>query len=144
MTSLKKGANITVAGLFIQLIFFGIFVVVTINFHFKLRQRPTTRSLSGIAWEKHMVILFAASLLIMVRSVFRVVEYLQGFNGYLLSHEIYLYIFDALLMFVMMALFNWAHPAEILSLHHKASREDVPSSYVMDNFAHTTAPKIRR
>jgi hypothetical protein len=25
-------------------------------------------------------------------------EYLQGFSGYLLSHEVYLYIFDTVLM----------------------------------------------
>jgi hypothetical protein len=91
-----------------------------------------------------MVILFTASLLVMVRSVFRVAEYLQSFDGYLLSHEVYLYIFDALLMFVMMVLFNWAHPAEILSHNHKSTRIGIPSSYVMDNSAYNAYPRSRR
>lgn len=60
--------------------------------------------------------LYIGSLLIMVRSLFRAVEYLQGFDGYLLKHEAYLYIFDALLMFLVMVLFNWIHPAEIAAI----------------------------
>jgi hypothetical protein len=140
--SLNKGAHITVAGLFIQLLFFGVFVVVHVNFHSRLRGRPTTRSLSGIPWEKHMFVLFAASILVMVRSVFRVVEYLQGFDGYLLSHEVYLYVFDALLMGSMMALFNWVHPAEILSYHNKKVARVVPS-YDMDNFVRTADARSR-
>jgi hypothetical protein len=143
VASLNKGAHITVAGLFIQLLFFSLFVVVHVNFHSRLRGRPTTRSLMGIPWEKHMFVLFAASLLVMVRSIFRVVEYLQGFDGYLLSHEVFLYIFDALLMFIMMALFNWSHPAEILSHHQKADRIGVPP-FDLDTFAQTSDPRSRR
>jgi hypothetical protein len=90
-----------------------------------------------------MFVLFAASMLVMVRSVFRVVEYLQGFDGYLLSHEVYLYIFDGLLMFIMMALFNWIHPAEILSHQHKATRVGV-SAFDLDTFANTPDPMSRR
>jgi hypothetical protein len=58
----------------------------------------------------------------MFRSIFRVVEYLQGNNGFLLRHEYFLYIFDALLMFIVMIIFNWIHPAEITELYHKMLR----------------------
>lgn len=51
----------------------------------------------------------------MVRSLFRIIEYLQGFSGYLLSHEVYLYIFDAVLMLVVMVLFNVLHPSEVVA-----------------------------
>jgi hypothetical protein len=63
-----------------------------------------------------MKALYLGSFLIMVRSVFRAVEYLQGFDGYLLRHEAYLYIFDACLMFLVMVLFNWIHPGEIAAI----------------------------
>ena len=43
-------------------------------------------------------------------------EYLQGFSGYLLSHDIYLYIFDAVLMFCVMVMFNVVHPSEVVAL----------------------------
>lgn len=63
-----------------------------------------------------MMALYTGSFLIMVRSIFRAVEYLQGFDGYLLRHEAYLYVFDAVLMFLVMVLFNWIHPAEIAAI----------------------------
>ena len=49
----------------------------------------------------------------MVRSVFRAIEYLQGDDGYLLAREAYLYVFDAVLMLIVMLLFNVVHPAEL-------------------------------
>lgn len=55
----------------------------------------------------------------MFRSVFRVVEYLQGNAGYLLSREVFLYIFDAVLMLAVMVLFNWVHPSQVTEAFHK-------------------------
>lgn len=55
----------------------------------------------------------------MIRSVFRVIEYVQGNAGYLLSHEVFLYIFDALLMLAVMLLFNWNHPSEVTEAYQK-------------------------
>lgn len=49
----------------------------------------------------------------MMRSIFRVVEYLMGNNGFLLRHEYFLYSFDATLMFLVMVLFLWVHPSEL-------------------------------
>lgn len=67
-------------------------------------------------WRKHLIILYSASVLVMIRSIFRVVEYLHGFSGYLLSHEYYLYIFDAVLMLCVMVMFNVVHPSEVVAL----------------------------
>ncbi|KAH8782678.1 RTA1 protein [Diaporthe sp. PMI_573] len=116
LEALNTGAKIIIVGLFIQLIFFGFFMVVAFSFHRSINVTPTGRSNSSIPWRKHMRALYVGSLLIMVRSLFRAVEYLQGFDGYLLRHEAYLYIFDALLMFLVMVLFNWIHPAEIAAI----------------------------
>ncbi|KAF4847786.1 Protein RTA1 [Colletotrichum siamense] len=113
LDALKAGAKVIIVGLFVQLICFGFFVVVAVAFHRAINNAPTGRSNSSIPWRKHMTALYVGSFLIMVRSVFRAAEYLQGFDGYLLKHEAYLYIFDALLMFLVMVLFNWIHPAEI-------------------------------
>jgi len=59
----------------------------------------------------YMRCMYGASLFIMVRSVFRAVEHLQGFDGYLLSHELYLYGFDAILKVAVMLLLNFIHPS---------------------------------
>lgn len=66
-----------------------------------------------------MYMLYATSGLILVRSAFRVVEYIMGNNGFLLRREVFLYVFDALLMFAVMALFNWIHPSEVVALYRR-------------------------
>ena len=110
----KTGQWIIIGGLAIQLIFFGFFMIVSFVFHSRVNSNPTSRSESpNVPWRKHMWALYAGSLLIMIRSVFRLVEYVQGSNGYLMRNEVWLYIFDALLMFLTMALFNIIHPSEV-------------------------------
>ncbi|EHA51428.1 RTA1 domain-containing protein [Pyricularia oryzae 70-15] len=115
LEALEDGSKIIIAGLFVQLFCFGCFIVISVAFHLAINKQPTGRSASDIPWRKHLKALYLGSALIMVRSIFRAVEYLQGFNGYLLSHEVYLYVFDALLMIFVMIWFNLVHPAEILS-----------------------------
>jgi hypothetical protein len=59
--------------------------------------------------------LYIVSALIMVRSVFRVVEFIGGQDGYLLKHEWTLYVFDALLMFAAIVIFAWRFPGPVCS-----------------------------
>lgn len=100
------GEKIILAGLFVQIFVFGFFVVTSVLFHYRLGKAPTAASTRGIVpWRRHLIVLYATSALILVRSIFRVIEYLQGNGGYLISHEIYLYIFDAVLMAAVMAIF---------------------------------------
>ncbi|CCF39160.1 RTM1 [Colletotrichum higginsianum] len=91
------GERIIILGLVIQIVMFGLFCVIAVIFHRRMRRAPTVESLDGlIPWEESLYMLYAVSLLIMVRSIFRVVEFAQGYTGYSLSHEWTLYIFDAL------------------------------------------------
>ncbi|KAF2848590.1 RTA1 like protein, partial [Plenodomus tracheiphilus IPT5] len=124
LSMLHTGEKIIIVGLFLQLLFFGFFIVVAGLFHYRLvranaRGRTYGVNVRELPWKRHMLALYLGSGLIMFRSIFRVVEYVQGNNGYLLRHELYLYVFDALLMFVVMATFNWIHPAEVTDLYRK-------------------------
>jgi RTA1 like protein. len=69
-----------------------------------------------VPWKKHQTVLYIGSLLILVRSIFRYIEYNEGSSGALLQHEFWGYIFDAALMLLVMAAFNVVHPAEISRL----------------------------
>ncbi|KIL85257.1 hypothetical protein FAVG1_11687 [Fusarium avenaceum] len=112
----KLGENIIVAGLFVQIIVFGIYIVTSAIFHYRVRtQRPNVYANFGNNWEKLLIMLYIVSALIMVRSVFRVVEFVGGQDGYLLKHEWTLYIFDALLMFAAVAIFAWRFPGPVWS-----------------------------
>ena len=149
LNSMELGEKIIIGGLFVQLIFFTLFVCVAGDFHRRLikdvpiKKRytpaallrkarhnridtsvPITAVLSREAvhelpWKRHLYVLYAASALILVRSIFRVIEYIQGNAGYLLSHEVFLYVFDAALMFLVMILFNWVHPSQVTDLYLK-------------------------
>jgi len=48
-----------------------------------------------------------------VRSIVRVVEYVQGYDGFIMSHEYFLYVFDSLVMWLAMLVMNWIHPSEV-------------------------------
>ncbi|KAF7128324.1 hypothetical protein CNMCM5793_002866 [Aspergillus hiratsukae] len=115
------GSYIIIAGLAVQLLFFGVFVLVACVFHFRFSNSqeagsvvnsgrvPWTRSWKGLLW-----VLYLVSGLILIRSAFRMVEFAQGFDGYLISHEIFMYVLDAGLMFVLMVVMNVVHPAGVL------------------------------
>jgi len=72
-----------------------------------------------------MNMLYITSALIMVCSVFRVIEHLQGTAGSLLRHKAYVYIFDSCLMLAAMFLFNWRHPGDFTKLGLIAGGEEL-------------------
>ncbi|KAF2173032.1 hypothetical protein M409DRAFT_16982 [Zasmidium cellare ATCC 36951] len=108
----KLGKDIIIVGLFVQIVFFGLFVVVAALFNIRLNKNPTP-SAHTLPWKKHMYTLYAVSILIFVRSIVRVVEFIQGFEGYIYSHEVFLYVFDATMMFIAMGIMNVVHPGEV-------------------------------
>ena len=138
LDQVKLGENVVVGGLWVQIVFFSCFIVVATIFHARLLKNPTARSLSAdVPWRKHLITLYVGSTLILVRSIFRVIEYLQGNDGYLLRREVFLYIFDSVLMLGTMVIFNVIHPSQITDvLNDKIpispsghSLGDIPSSY---------------
>ena len=118
---INTGKNIVVAGLFAQLIFFGLFVVAGAIFNVRVRKSPT-RLCFERPWQKHLIGLYIVSCLILIRSVVRVVEYLQGYDGYIMTHEVFLYIFDATIMFMAVVSMNWIHPGEVAKFVRELER----------------------
>ncbi|KAH6628961.1 RTA1 like protein-domain-containing protein [Boeremia exigua] len=119
-SSQKLGNNIILLGLGIQIIFFGFFMVVSVVFHFRITQRPTSTSRSTNApWRQLLWLLYGGSLLIMVRSMYRMVEYAQGNNGALMQKEMYVYVLDATTMFIVAGVFAIWYPGKMLKEHTK-------------------------
>jgi hypothetical protein len=113
-SSRKLGTTVIEGGLGLQIIFFGVFVLAATIFHWRMWRSPTPRSID-INWQRHMTALYATSLLILIRSIFRLIEFSSGFDGPLLRKEVYIYVFDAVLMLFVMLIMNWIHPSEIKS-----------------------------
>ncbi|PYH88925.1 RTA1 domain protein [Aspergillus ellipticus CBS 707.79] len=136
-SGMTLGENVIMGGLAVQLIFFSIFVIFASLFHFRIRKTPTQKSsISGIAqtgwrnpsWETIMVGLYSASVFILIRSIFRLIEYAGGNDGFLISHEVFSYIFDALLMFFTMVVMGAFHPSKVLNTGGKEHRVDSQES----------------
>jgi predicted secreted protein len=140
--NMKIGEKVIIVGLCIQVIFFGFFVLTA--FIFQKRGRGHLLALEGwVPWRKHLYVLYGTSVLILVRSVFRVAEYAQGNDGYLLRHEAFLYVFDAVLMLIVMAWLNIVHPGEIAEvLKEKKKAEGIGRQHDMDLLGHHDSSNI--
>lgn len=99
------GEKLIIAGLFVQIFMFGFFLITAILFQYRFTHSSLKGTNAAVNWKQHLVVLYTVSALILIRSIFRVIEYLQGNGGYLISHEIFLYMFDAVLMAAVMLVF---------------------------------------
>ncbi|KAJ5927531.1 hypothetical protein N7516_009304 [Penicillium verrucosum] len=113
-SSASTGENVIIGGLIVQIVFFGFFLLTSLIFQKRLGSHAEARAVADqYPWRKHMWALQLSSVLVLIRSVVRVVEYAQGTDGYLLQHEVFIYVFDGLLMFVMMVILVVIHPSEV-------------------------------
>ncbi|KAJ5947874.1 RTA1 like protein [Penicillium verhagenii] len=110
----KIGQGIVLAGLALQVLSFCIFIITAYMFQTGMHRRPTAEAFDPyVPWKQHLYALYGVSALILVRSIFRLVEYAMGNQGYPLSNEWMLYVFDAVPMFIAMVIFGIWHPTEL-------------------------------
>lgn len=57
-----------------------------------------------------------AALVVYIRCVYRTVELKQGFSGYLITHEVYIMVLDALLIFIACFVFVPFHPVFVFGV----------------------------
>lgn len=108
---LKLGEKIILGALFLQILMFGVFILTSIIFHHRMWKQPTQQSYNpDLSLEKTLYVLYAVSAIIMIRNIFRVAEYIGGHDGVLLRVEWPIYVFDAMLMALTMAIFYWGYP----------------------------------
>ncbi|KAF6831191.1 rta1 domain-containing protein [Colletotrichum plurivorum] len=129
----KMGQNLIVAGLVIQIVLFGIFWITSVIFHTRLAKYPTEASAAGTSpWKSGLWMLYIVSALIMVRSIFRLIEYVLGGDGYPLQNEWTLYVFDATLMFLVMVAYAWRFPSAFqIRKNGNQSTSDVEGGFDM-------------
>ncbi|KAJ5706330.1 hypothetical protein N7536_002019 [Penicillium majusculum] len=113
-SSTSTGQNVIIGGLIVQIVFFGFFLLSSLIFQKRLGSNSGALTVADqYPWRKHMWALQSSSILVLIRSVVRVVEYAQGTDGYLMQHEVFIYVFDGLLMFAMMVILVVIHPSEV-------------------------------
>ncbi|THU90274.1 hypothetical protein K435DRAFT_676299, partial [Dendrothele bispora CBS 962.96] len=122
------GSKVTIVGLILQLISFGLFTSLLLVFGFRVhswypkhwrvdRRGQTITSTMGLFktteiydWKILFYILVFSCMCILVRSTFRIFEFAQGHTGFLATHEGYFYLLDALPLWIAMSLFCFFWP----------------------------------
>ncbi|KAI1448230.1 RTA1-domain-containing protein [Annulohypoxylon stygium] len=130
---LKLGKDIALAGLAIQIGAFGLFTIIAARFHFTSQRfvaslswrleeadggkavfvRGSSRKINP-NWRRLLYALNASCILILIRSVFRVVEFAQGSDGSVMQEEFYMYILDTLPIFLVVTSFCFFFPGSYL------------------------------
>ncbi|KAF2114333.1 RTA1 like protein-domain-containing protein [Lophiotrema nucula] len=120
----RTGELIIIGGLILQILVFIFFMVVCLIFHARFRkQEKQTGARSEVPWRSCLHMLYWTSMLVLVRNVFRVAEYVMGQDGYLFEHEWTTYVFDgAPMLLVMIGFFIW-YPSQL----KRGSRESSDS-----------------
>jgi hypothetical protein len=82
LDAMTLGENVIIGGLVVQILFFSCFVVTAGIFHAHLIRVPTGKSMQVYAlWQRSLYSLYAGSVLIWIRCVFRLIEYAQGMQS---------------------------------------------------------------
>lgn len=123
---------IVLIGLLAQLLGLGIFLFVCGRLHGRLRsdssgfQSRKIGSDPSIRWQAYFVVLEVAAVMLVVRSIVRGAEYLEGSDGVIASHEVFIYVFDAVPMLVVMVGLLLRHPLRLVRnvarIEHKVTK----------------------
>lgn len=112
----ERGRRLIITGLIVQLVTFCLFIIHATIFYIRMKRAPTISSETlNTTWKRHLILLVGSSVLILIRSSFRLAEYVIGSHGPLMKKEIFTILLDSVLMFLCMLLFNLFHPSQALN-----------------------------
>jgi heme/copper-type cytochrome/quinol oxidase subunit 2 len=103
------GSSIIVGGLVLQCVVFAVFMYCCMQFHMRFRSQLAKANVhTDIPWEPILYMLYTTSVLITIRNIFRLIEFIMGKGSYLYDNEWPVYVFDgALMLIVMVVFFKW-------------------------------------
>lgn len=120
----ETGTNIMVSGIIFQMAAMAAFTVLVLDFmrrvyikksYLEIRQPGSTKSTSlPRSYNWLLLAVFISLLTIFIRSIYRTIELLQGWDGYLITHEAYFIGLDAGTMIVAVGVFNFLDPVYLL------------------------------
>lgn len=145
----QSGTNIMVAGLAVQVFFMTLFMVLCTDFYIRVRRARKSDDLvfdsefAHIREKKIMpqflVAVAVCTILIYIRCIYRLIELAEGWQGFLIIHEAYFLVFEALIMFIGVFALTLIHPGFIFGRTKISVRtapagkiSDTSSSYIVD------------
>ncbi|KAF2261680.1 hypothetical protein CC78DRAFT_469789, partial [Lojkania enalia] len=106
----QVGANLVTASLCLQAALFGSFGLLAVQFQYRAQKAKV------LSKELHTVlnVLYVSATIVTIRCIYRLVEYIEGWDSTIYKNEIFFWIFDAAIMFINSALLNLYHPGKRL------------------------------
>lgn len=109
-TEREIGEYLIKISLILQACTFAAYVGILAIWHFRVRRR----GLLGQKLRPVVLAMYTSSAFITIRCIYRIIEYFQGTNSSLYTHEAYFWVFEAVLMLLNSVLLNWIHPGRFL------------------------------
>lgn len=102
---MKIGDRVVLGGLSFQLVAMLIYLYIVFRFY-----QEAARRVFGERWRRQVLMLAVCVVCIWVRNLVRMIEFAQGFYGFISQNEAMLYIFDSSPMFIVLGIFAVLHP----------------------------------
>ncbi|GAA5989630.1 hypothetical protein JCM5350_003201 [Sporobolomyces pararoseus] len=147
------GHAIAIGGLVLQVVSYSLFCTLLISFRKQVpRMFPhIEEQVNRFSWRSFrfwsnqpitdyqflLTLMGITSIGILIRCVFRVIEFAVGFTGYIATHEVFFYLFDALPLLLSMSLYSIFWPPRFV----QGSRS-IGSSEYLRNLQHKASDQI--
>jgi hypothetical protein len=128
----QKAINLVAGGLAFQLVAFVIFVLLAMRIHWRLDREPTNVS-ARVSWRRYFWMLYTVSALVLLRNLVRIVEFVQGIDGAVASHEAFLYVFDAVPMGLVVILYTVLYPGQLMRSARRMDKGTADAVRLMDH-----------
>jgi len=112
-TDTKPGTDTMVAGILFQLGSITIFAFFAVDFLHRTMRQKVLHTMTGTVVPLLAAMVFSITC-IYIRSIYRTIELLQGWKGYLITNERFFIALDGTMMVLAVAIFNFIHPGYFL------------------------------
>ncbi|KAF9534626.1 RTA1 like protein-domain-containing protein [Crepidotus variabilis] len=121
----KIGSNIVLAGIGFQLAVIVVFSLCMIEFFIRYHRRAPIRKEdlgasaqhAGVFTQRLKILMYATSfttLVLFIRAVYRTIELTDGWNGRIISTQVYFNVLDGAMVVLAFYAYNIAHPGLLL------------------------------
>ncbi|CAH0044278.1 unnamed protein product [Clonostachys solani] len=110
------GRTLIISGLIAQLVALALFILTSLISHRLAISESTGLKTTPITiyGSKYFHATYCVAGAMVVRSLVRGIEYLQGDKGFIIAHEIFIYLFDAAPMLLVPVVYVFIHPGKLL------------------------------
>jgi hypothetical protein len=107
---MEIGDRVVLSGLLFQLAVLLLYLALVVKFY-----RTSLHEVMGVeGWRPYVLVMIASVVIIWVRNLVRVIEFAQGFYGFITQKEAMTYVFDGVLMLSILVLYAVWHPARLI------------------------------